>query len=108
MFHCELLPIYLVNNLLGLGMDVGQEGLAHNLHSSPPKSVQWSQGSLWTRSSHVSMDLICALGHSDAGIEKAFSKLILQSWKHIIVQNILICRSIKISLHRKLEAYPNP
>ncbi len=42
MFHCEFLPIYLVDNLLGLGMDVGQEGLAHNLHSSPPKSVQWS------------------------------------------------------------------
>ncbi len=72
MFHSEFLPICLVEHLLGLGTDVGQEGLVHNLHSSPPKSVQWiwGQGSVWTRSSHVSMDLICALGHSDAGIEK--------------------------------------
>ena len=31
--------------------------------------------------------------------ERAFPKLLPQSWKHIIVLNVIVCCSVKISLH---------
>ncbi len=47
--------------------------------------------SLWT--------LLCALGH--AGIEKSLPHTVPQSWKHSIVQNVLVCWCIKTYLHCK-------
>jgi hypothetical protein len=32
--------------------------------------------------------------------ERAFPKLLPQSWKHRIVSNVIVCCSVKISLHR--------
>ncbi len=72
-------------------INVGREGQAHSLRSSSSQrcsmqlrsllSAGQSSFSTLNPSNHVFMDFM----------ERAFSKLFLQSWKHSIVQNVLVC-----------------
>lgn len=50
--------------------------------------------SIQTNSTTKHISLLCALEQRHAGIEKRLPKLYPQSWKHVIVQNVVVCLTV--------------
>lgn len=76
-----------------------------------PKGVWWGLGQ--GRFFHTELTQPCLYGTSFADLcivmleqKRALSKLFPQSWKHKIVQKVLLCWSIKSSFHLLLKKNP--